>query len=223
MLSYDDADTEPISPLLRKIHWHYASKIMEAEEVISNASGVYPVLITTFKCAPDSFTIDYFKNLMHAKEKPYLILELDEHGSNVGYETRIEASVRAFRNHNSGRKPDKEIDYRTINPNIESDFTDKTIVIPNWDNLACGLIASNLKREGLDVILMEETVSSIQRGMRFNSGQCIDMAWSKTGSLNSLLGEILLSIVHEVFINTEIRCFFVVYGLQRYTIKIVYG
>jgi hypothetical protein len=37
---------------------------------------------------------------MDAHRKPYLILQLDEHGSNVGYETRIEAAVRSFRNDN---------------------------------------------------------------------------------------------------------------------------
>ena len=31
----------------------------------------YPVLITAFKCAPDSFIIEYFKQLMDLYDKPY--------------------------------------------------------------------------------------------------------------------------------------------------------
>jgi len=38
---------------------------------------------------------------MEASAKPYLILQLDEHDSRVGYETRIEAAIRTFRNHES--------------------------------------------------------------------------------------------------------------------------
>ena len=38
---------------------------------------------------------------MDACAKPYLILQLDEHDSRVGYETRIEAAIRTFRNHDA--------------------------------------------------------------------------------------------------------------------------
>ncbi|MCJ7772166.1 MAG: acyl-CoA dehydratase activase-related protein, partial [Desulfobacterales bacterium] len=175
MLAYEKKDIEAISPLLNELHWHFASKVMEAAEVISNAEKIYPVFITTFKCTPDSFTLEYFKNLMHLKEKPYLVLELDEHGSSVGYETRIEAAVRAFRNHANQKKERKKTHYHFINPKIGNHYWDKTIVIPNWDPLTCRLLATNLKKEGVDAILMEETEASIQKGMRYNTGQCIPL------------------------------------------------
>ncbi|MCK7481238.1 MAG: hypothetical protein M0C28_31620 [Candidatus Moduliflexus flocculans] len=41
--------------------------------------GLYPVLVTSFRCSPDSFVVEYFKRLMDSKGKPYLILQLDEH------------------------------------------------------------------------------------------------------------------------------------------------
>ncbi len=175
MVSYGEKDIEAIAPLLNELHWHYASTILEAAEVISNTEMIYPVFVTTFKCTPDSFALEYFKNLMHAKEKPYLVLELDEHGSSVGYETRIEAAIRAFRNHAAQKKDRKAIDYQCINPNIVTSYRDKSILIPNWDPIICSLIASNLKREGLDAIIMQETDASIQKGVRFNTGQCIPL------------------------------------------------
>ena len=57
------------------------------------------MLVTSFKCSPDSFVTEYFKRILDAHGKPYLILQIDEHDSNVGYETRIEAGVDSFRNH----------------------------------------------------------------------------------------------------------------------------
>ncbi len=91
--------------LIRTIKWKFASKILHAAELAARTDNCYPVLITSFKCSPDSFVIEYFKEILDNYRKPYLILQLDEHDSTVGYETRIEAAVRAFRNH---RKREKE-------------------------------------------------------------------------------------------------------------------
>ena len=85
--------------LMDQFHWAYPAAILEAADLCVKTPGLYPVFVTSFKCAPDSFALEYFKRIMDAHEKPYLILQLDEHDSNVGYETRIEAGVRAFRNH----------------------------------------------------------------------------------------------------------------------------
>ena len=83
----------------KAIQWKFASKILHAADIVAKTDNCYPVLITSFKCAPDSFAIEYFKEILDAAKKPYLILQLDEHDSAVGYETRIEAAIRSFRNH----------------------------------------------------------------------------------------------------------------------------
>ena len=102
MLSYSARRCGRIAPLLKDIHWHYAAKILEAAEVTAQTPGAYPVLVTSFKCSPDSFITDYVRQILESHGKPYLVLELDEHDSRLGYETRIEAAVRAFRNHHAG-------------------------------------------------------------------------------------------------------------------------
>jgi predicted CoA-substrate-specific enzyme activase len=99
MLPYDGESEAEIAPLLRVFHWYYSAQILRAAAYAANTPGLYPVYVTSFKCSPDSFALDYFKRILDAVGKPYLILQLDEHDSSVGYETRIEAGVRAFRNH----------------------------------------------------------------------------------------------------------------------------
>ena len=74
-----------------------------AAQVVAQSERAYPVMVTSFRCSPDAFVMDYFKKIMEAHEKPYLILQLDEHASNVGYETRIEAAIRSFQNHHAAR------------------------------------------------------------------------------------------------------------------------
>lgn len=84
---------------LQAYHWYYAAKVIETALHCAEDLKLYPVLVTSFKCGPDSFAMDTFKEILDRARKPYLILQIDEHDSAVGYETRVEAAVRAFRNH----------------------------------------------------------------------------------------------------------------------------
>ncbi|MBW6458129.1 MAG: CoA activase, partial [FCB group bacterium] len=164
-----DADLEN---LLDQIHWAYPAAILEAANRCIKTPGLYPVFITSFKCAPDSFALEYFKRLMDAAGKPYLILQLDEHDSSVGYETRIEAGVRAFRNHlkNNGEIKHKEY---LVAPSFEEDIKGKTLLLPNWDPLVIPLVAANLRAVGVDARVLEETPRLIAESMKMNTGQCI--------------------------------------------------
>ncbi len=99
MLPNNSGEGSKAGELIKAIQWKFASKILQAADVVAQTDNCYPILITSFKCAPDSFVIEYFKEILDNRQKPYLILQLDEHDSTVGYETRIEAAIRAFRNH----------------------------------------------------------------------------------------------------------------------------
>jgi predicted CoA-substrate-specific enzyme activase len=174
MLSYGAEDLAAIKPLLDELHWHFAAKILAAAEVIATSPGAYPILMTAFKCSPDSFVIDYFKKIMGSHDKPYLILQLDDHDSTGGYETRIEAAIRSFHNHHS--LAEKQTASTKMPPVVASKarhLLDRTLILPNWDPVSCSLIAANLNRAGIDARCLEETPTSIQQGMRTNSGQCI--------------------------------------------------
>ena len=176
MLSYSRQDVASIAPLLNELHWHYAAKILEAAEVVAKSPGAYPILMTAFKCAPDSFAIDCFKQIMASHDKPYLILQLDDHDSAGGYETRIESAVRAFRNHHATRPAVAPAAAMTPLVSYKSkELLNKTIVLPNWDPITLNLLAANLNRAGIDARCLEETPSGIRRSMRFNSGQCIPL------------------------------------------------
>ncbi|MDC7239124.1 MAG: acyl-CoA dehydratase activase [Spirochaetales bacterium] len=191
MLDFDGVDFESIDGLLKEINWNFGEKILKAAELIVRTEGLYPVLLTSFKCGPDSFLQDYFRKIMEANDKPYLILELDEHDSAVGYETRIEAAVRAFKNHRdselhpAGRKGLS--DYRGINPRYAKKFDRrKTLVLPNWDDYAIPLLADLFRSQGYKAVLMEETDQSIRRSLKWNSGMCIPMNAVVEGFVDTL-------------------------------------
>ncbi len=166
-----------IGPLRRAFHWHYAARILEAAATAARTPGLYPVLVTSFKCAPDSFLIEYFRRILDARDKPYLILQIDEHDSSVGYETRIEAGVRAFRNHAHSAAGGRAAARRLlpVNPCTDGALRGRTLLFPSWDPLTAPLVVANLRRHGIDARALEETELSIRRSMGMNTGQCIPL------------------------------------------------
>jgi predicted CoA-substrate-specific enzyme activase len=173
MVPVEDDDSHPLWPLLSDLHWNYPSAILKTAHAVARTPGVYPVYVTSFKCTPDSFGLRYFKQLMAEHGKPYLILELDEHDSSVGYETRIEAAVRSFRNHVRAGETLKQPDYAPLFFAPSKRFAGKNLVIPNWDPITCRFLAAVLKREGISAYLIDETSAIISRSLKFNTGQCI--------------------------------------------------
>jgi len=176
MVPVEEGDSSFVQELLDTFHWEYASKILEVTNRVADSEGVYPVLVTSFKCSPDSFVMEYFKEIMDAKGKPYLILQLDELDSSVGYETRIEAGVRAFRN---DFRAVQDREKRTELPDAglidKVKLKEKILFLPNWDNITGKLLEANFRHEGYDARLLEETEGSIRRSMTMNTGQCIPL------------------------------------------------
>jgi len=173
MLPDDLPTADALTPLFKEIHWQYAAAILRAAQTAAATDGSYPVLVTAFRCAPDAFVIEFFKSIMEAHRKPYLILQLDEHASSVGYETRIEAALRSFQNHYTSRRRLKPAYSPNLFPRSSSAIEGKTLLLPDWDHLSFRLVAANLRREGIDARLLRDTPEAIRRSLRHNSGQCI--------------------------------------------------
>ena len=170
-----DNEIESLDDLLKSMPWHFISKMIRATRYISSTRGLYPVLVTAFKCAPDSFIVEYFQKIMDAASKPYLILQVDEHDSSVGYETRIEAAVRSFRNHYESYEGEKQKLSLAVNRPLYKLQKDKIILFPNWDQIAGRFLAANLRRHGFDTRLLDHNKQGIQKAMATNTGQCLPL------------------------------------------------
>jgi predicted CoA-substrate-specific enzyme activase len=196
MVEADAVNEQEIADTLKELHWTYPARLMKAAALAARTPGLYPVFITSFKCSPDSFSIDLFKRLLDARGKPYLILQLDDHDSSVGYETRIEAGVASFRNHlaalrgapglpaweragagrqQAGRARSKGTAPRGIRLDGPRDLAGRTLFLPNWDPLVVPLVAANLRREGIDAWPLAENPVLVRSAMRHNTGQCIPL------------------------------------------------
>jgi len=173
MITADYIEMDDINVFLKKVPWYFVTKILETAKIIAETKNLYPVLITAFKCAPDSFIIDYFKKIFDSCRKPYLILQIDEHDSNLGYETRIEAAVRSFKNHSLIYGDNPGIVARRIFPQITKEIAGKTLLFPMWDPVVSPLLVANMKRIGIDARLMKSSELIIKKSMAYNTGQCL--------------------------------------------------
>ena len=156
-------------PLLANIHWNYGKKIYRAARFIADSDNLFPIYLTSFRCSPDAFIMTYFKYLLEHFQKPYLIIQLDEHCSDVGYLTRVEAAIDSFK---SWRKtpvqpPTMEISTEEVN-------LDKTILIPHVDEVAGMLVAAAFHANGYRAIVLEESPATVLQGFRYTlGGECV--------------------------------------------------
>ncbi|MBN2716530.1 MAG: activase [Deltaproteobacteria bacterium] len=83
MIYESDAEIFP------NMYWYYGQQDMKAVRKTAEVPNLYPVWISNFSCAPDSFMLHYLRWMMG--QKPYLVLEIDSHSADAGVDTRIEA------------------------------------------------------------------------------------------------------------------------------------
>ena len=83
-----------LAPSHPNMFWPFGQHILEAAQVVKNHPNLYAIFLTHHCCGPDSAMIHYFREIMAGK--PYLNIEVDEHSSDVGVITRVEAFVNSL-------------------------------------------------------------------------------------------------------------------------------
>lgn len=75
------------------IYWQLSAKIDGAVAIFSRQPDILGIIIvSSFGCGPDSLLNEYMEHqILKKSNKPYLILNLDEHTGTAGIVTRIEA------------------------------------------------------------------------------------------------------------------------------------
>ncbi len=87
-------DSGQYSAAYESMYWHHGKEILAAAELCARTPNLHPVIITSFGCGPDSFTLRFVRDIL--KNTPHLVLEVDEHSSAVGMATRFEAFIDAL-------------------------------------------------------------------------------------------------------------------------------
>lgn len=96
------SDAEDMSDF-KRMFWGLGARIIRTAKRIMRTPNWYGVHLTNFSCGADSFIEHFYRHLL--REKPSLILELDEHSAVAGLLTRIEAYRNVVKNLQEKRIP----------------------------------------------------------------------------------------------------------------------
>jgi len=144
--------------------WSHGKEIISAAHIASEIPNLFPVMITSFGCGPDSFTINQAREA--ARGRPFLLLEVDEHSSSVGMATRIEAFIDSLsKDYQPANEPAKSAYLHTgkIRRIFLSQFSDHGLAF-----------AATFKKLGFDPVLLDmPNEESLKFGsMHSTSGEC---------------------------------------------------
>ncbi|WP_157067316.1 acyl-CoA dehydratase activase [Desulfosarcina cetonica] len=163
--------------------WPFGQHILEPAHFIKAHPNLYPILLTHHGCGPDSVLTHYFAELMEGK--PYLNIEVDEHASDVGVITRLEAFVNSL----DPQTYSKGIVRHPVN--IKTDMTEidpaSTLYLTNlypYSEIFARIIISR----GIHAVVLPETdATSIDLGRRHT-------VTNEYYSLTALLGDVLRAV-----------------------------
>ena len=144
---------QSVDPIPR-IHWAELKREMRMGLAAREMGNVYPLLISSFGCGPNSFSEQIFAKLMEGY--PYTTLESDGHGGTAGYVTRVQAFLHTVRQHDSqpDPAPERSIKYLHPVPTIPAEKVKKEARLmmgPIADRYS-NLNAARLRSEGYEVI-----------------------------------------------------------------------
>jgi predicted CoA-substrate-specific enzyme activase len=154
----------------RNTYWGYGQKILAALEDVASNDLLDAVYFTNFSCGPDSFLLTYASEIMG--NKPFLALELDEHGSDTGYLTRIEAFFDVL------RRPRKEAAARRPFVAVSGAVNGRTLWIPDMHPFSTELAAAAFRGNGFKArALPLETEQTFELGRSLTRGsECLPTA-----------------------------------------------
>jgi predicted CoA-substrate-specific enzyme activase len=162
-----DPDVPRLLPHYTNIYWLSGKRILGALAETAASPDLDPVHLTNFNCGPDSFLLSYAEDIMG--DRPFLALELDEHGSDTGYQTRMEAFAHVL-----SHAPARQLRAPQARPE-PTDFKERTLWIPAMHPVGTPLVVAAFQRHGYDAReLPPENMETYEIGRRVTRGsECL--------------------------------------------------
>ncbi len=85
---------EAMTVIPKRVYWNMGKEVVaSAHALFKDASVAGVINLSSIACGPDSFTNDLIRRQLNQRNKPYMSVSVDEHTSDVGLQTRLEAFV----------------------------------------------------------------------------------------------------------------------------------
>ncbi len=141
-----------LDPGFHNMYWSYGQKILSAVKHVAKDPDLFAIYLTSFNCGPDSFILTMAEEAMG--DKPFLVLELDEHGADGGYVTRIEAFLDVIRQAGTAVSTAPAIRSGSRPPEA---FRGRRLWIPRMHPYSTRLFAAVLRGHGFDAQSVPES------------------------------------------------------------------
>ncbi|MBT3222482.1 MAG: hypothetical protein HN348_25700, partial [Proteobacteria bacterium] len=130
--------------------WSSNRDYIRASMLICRDPRLFPVVLSSFGCGPDGFTVKYLESLLESR--PRLFLELDEHRGEAGFVTRLEAFADEIDAHLRRKPPTQP---PTNLKSSETGFPPRNarIVVPRFADHAYAFVGA-LRRSGWEVTVL---------------------------------------------------------------------
>jgi predicted CoA-substrate-specific enzyme activase len=177
-------EQEKITGDYNKMYWPNGQKVLAAARYISRHPKLYAIYMGNFRCGPDSFLAHFVHEEMAGK--PYLELEIDEHGADAGMITRYEAFLDSLAGSRIVEKFKEEI-YRpgVMDP---SPSADRVLYFPFMSDSAF-VISAAVRSVGVpsEVLPMQDE-KDLELGRKYTSArECFPMICTTGNFLRKLM------------------------------------
>ncbi len=161
---------ERLDETFENMFWNFGRRILEAAQLVARTPWMYGVGFTNFSCGPDAFIWTYAEKIMG--RKPMLVLELDEHGADAGYLTRLEAFADVLASNKTNTAPPFRA--KGAQPGSK-DQPYETLWVPPMHEVSPTFTAAALRCHGIPARpLPPETEEAFQRGRESTrGGECL--------------------------------------------------
>ncbi len=122
-----------------QMYWPNGQKILAAARIVARDKRLHAVYMGNFRCGADSFLSHFVNEEMAGK--PYLELEIDEHGADAGMITRYEAFLDSLR----GSKMVEKRKQKSFRPGVMSStpLEGRTLYFPFMSDSAFAIAAAS--------------------------------------------------------------------------------
>ncbi len=153
-----------ISPEYDNLYYPFGQHILSGAKLIAHHPNLYAVYLTNHGCGPDTMLSQLFRREMG--DKPYLQIEVDEHFSNVGVITRIEAFLNSLSHRPTVKLPESfritDVEIRSC-PLPRKARPDIPLYLPSLGAYTPFLL-SYFRQQGMEARVLPFSDAALQRG-----------------------------------------------------------
>ncbi len=147
---------ENITDDYNKMYWPNGQRILAAARIIARDDRLHGIYMGNFRCGPDSFLAHFVHEEMAGK--PYMEIEIDEHGADAGMITRYEAFLDSLKGSRVSESRRKKV--YVPGKMVASPLIDRTLYFPYLSDASYVMAAAcrgfGMKAESLPMQTQED-------------------------------------------------------------------